>query len=195
MSTVADAITAIRAGEIVCFPTESSYGLAVDPRNSQALASLAELKGRDERAPFALIAGDIEQAQACTGAWSEPARLLATAHWPGPLTLILPPGANIGARCVGPSGGVGVRISSLADARQLALGLGFAITATSANPSGQPAARSAKEATAYFGAKVAVYLDGGPCTGLPSTLVDFDAEGRPQVLRQGPIILPAEELD
>lgn len=193
MTQVALAIGALQAGGIVCFPTESSYGLAVDPRNSEALARLAVLKGRAATAPFALIAGNEAQARGCTQAWPSAASALASRHWPGPLTLILRPSADLGEQCIGPSGGVGVRISSLKLARDLALGLGYAITATSANPSGAPAAESVTEARAYFGDGVAVYLDGGACDGEPSTLIDFDAVGQAQVLRQGPIVLlPAD---
>lgn len=193
MEPLQAAIDALRQGGIVCVPTESSYGLAVDPFNDSALEALTELKGRAANAPFALMAGSLEQARDCTGAWPQRARDLAAQHWPGPLTLILPPSPRIGAACIGPSGGVGVRVSSLALARELAMGLGHCITATSANPSGEPAATEIAQARAYFGSAVACYLDGGACTGTPSTLVDFDASGRAQVLREGPIaLLPAE---
>lgn len=193
MTRVALAISALQAGGIVCFPTESSYGLAVDPRDSEALARLAALKGRAATAPFALIAGSRAQASACTDGWPNAASALANKYWPGPLTMILPPSSDLGAQCIGPSGGVGVRISSLQLARDLAIGLGYAITATSANPSGEPAAESIAQARGYFGSGVAVYLDGGPCADEPSTLIDFDAVGQAQVLRQGPIVLlPAD---
>ena len=194
MNGLGQAIAALRAGAVVCFPTESSYGLAVDPHNPEALAALVALKGRSASAPFALIAGSLEQARECTGLWPESASQLAEAHWPGALTLILPPSRQIGAACIGPSGGVGVRISSLEVARALALGLGHAITATSANPSGKPAATDVAQAQAYFGSAVQSYLDGGICEGRPSTLVDFDGNGQPQVLRDGPIVLPRVDM-
>jgi L-threonylcarbamoyladenylate synthase len=173
----------------VCFPTESSYGLAVDPRNASALTRLATLKGRAATAPFALIAGNMQQARACTSAWPAQAEALAAKHWPGALTLILPPAAEIGPACIGPSGGVGLRISSLPAAQNLALGLGYAITATSANPSGAPGAETCAAAQTYFGAGVDAYIDGGRCNGQPSTLVDFGKDGQTQVLREGPIVL------
>jgi len=173
----------------VCLPTESSYGLAVDPRNAQALANLRALKSRSENEAFALIAGDMQQAINCTQSWPFQARTLAEQHWPGALTLILPPGPTIGSACIGPTGGVGLRISSLSLARDVAMAFGHPVTATSANPSGHPPARLCSEAKTYFGDGVAVYLDGGRCAGPPSTLVDFDSSGTPQVLREGPIVL------
>ncbi len=189
MTELARAVAALRDGGIVCFPTESSYGLAVDPRNESALASLTALKGRAASAPFALIAGNMAQAKQCTKPWPLAAESLSEQHWPGALTLILPPAAEVGAACIGPSGGVGLRVSSLEIARDLALGLGYAITATSANPSGEPGAQTCEGAKGYFGSGVAAYLDGGLCSGQPSTLVDFGPEGVVQVLREGPIVL------
>ena len=193
MSSVSQGALTLRAGGVVCFPTESSYGLAVDPRNGRALERLAAIKGRDANSPFALIAGDLQQAQGCTEAWPSSAQNLAQEHWPGPLTLILPPSSQLGPGCIGPSGGVGVRISSVAIARDLALGLGYAITATSANPSGQPAATRCSEARAYFAGLVDCYIDGGRCAGQPSTLVDFGLDGAVHVLREGPIVLPPQD--
>ncbi|MCP4445255.1 MAG: Sua5/YciO/YrdC/YwlC family protein [Myxococcales bacterium] len=189
MKNLEEAIAELRKGGVVCFPTESSYGLAVDPRSEKALAALSALKGRAANAPFALIAGSLEQARLCTGAWPRLADELSGQHWPGPLTLILPPRLGIGSACTGPSGGVGVRVSSVETARSLAIGLGFAITATSANLSGEAAANLCSEARAYFGEGVGSYLDGGRCEGRASTLVDFDAAGDAHVLREGPIVL------
>jgi L-threonylcarbamoyladenylate synthase len=185
------ALALLRAGGLVCVPTESSYGLAVDADSEAAIGRLQNLKGREDTAPFGLIAGSLAQAQACTGAWPRAAEELAQAHWPGALTLILPPTDHTAAKLVGPSGGVGLRVSSCEPVRWLAAELGRPITATSANPSGQAPATTVSMAQSYFGSEVDYYLEGGTCSAQASTLVDFDAEGRPQVLRQGPIVLPA----
>ncbi len=189
MTKLALAVSVLRKGGIVCFPTESSYGLAVDPRDVSALERLADLKGRAANAPFALIAGDMQQAKDCTAQWPAEAKALAARHWPGPLTLVLPPATDVGGACIGASGGVGVRISSLDVARELALGLQYPITATSANPSGAANAQTCAAAEHYFGAAVGAYLDGGPCSGMPSTVVDFGPGGQARVLREGPIVL------
>ena len=81
---------ALRRGAIVCFPTESTYGLAVDIRDGAALARLAVLKGRDPGSPFGLIAADADAARALAAIWPEAADQLALAHWPGPLTIVAP---------------------------------------------------------------------------------------------------------
>jgi L-threonylcarbamoyladenylate synthase len=186
----AQALAVLREGGLVCVPTESSYGLAVDASRPEAIERLQELKGRGVAAPFGLIAGTYAQAKACTGPWPEQAEALAARHWPGPLTLILPPLATTAPQLVGPTGGVGLRVSSAEAVAWLATELGSAITATSANPTGKAPATTSSAAQGYFGDRVDFYLDGGPCEGRASTLVAFDAQGRPQVLRQGPIVLP-----
>jgi L-threonylcarbamoyladenylate synthase len=162
----------------------------VDAECDAAIERLQDLKGRDDAAPFGLIAGSLAQAQACTGTWPPLAEDLARAHWPGALTLILPPTERTAPRLLGPSGGVGIRVSSCAPVRWLAEELGRPITATSANPSGKAPATTIAAAQSYFGSEVDFYLDGGECSAQASTLVDFDSEGRAQVLRQGPIVLP-----
>ena len=165
--------------------------MAVDASNAEAIARLQALKGRGSSAPFGLIAGTLELAKACTGTWPSSAEALASQHWPGPLTMILPPNAGTLDALLGPTGGVGVRVSSAPQVTWLATELGRAITATSANPTGKAPAATLAEAKSYFGAQVDFYLDGGACKGVASTLVSFDEEGQPQVLRQGPIVLPA----
>ncbi len=104
------------------------------------------------------------------------ARRLADAFWPGPLTLVLRGRGNLRPEILG-ADGVAVRVSPNPVARALAAGLGHPITATSANLSGQPPARSLAEARAALGAKVKVYLEGGNLmASAPSTLVAVNRE-------------------
>lgn len=187
------AAAALAAGAIVCVPTESTYGLAVDPRAREALARLAELKGRDPSSPFPLIAADEEQARSMASSWPPEAERLARSYWPGPLTLVVPARSELPPEIVGPAGGVGVRVSAHAWPRELARILGAPITATSANPSGQTPASEPAAARAYFGDRVGLYLDGGPCRGTVSTVVQLGAGGQFEVLRRGAVAVP--EID
>jgi L-threonylcarbamoyladenylate synthase len=182
------ALAALAAGEVVCLPTESSYGLAADLRSAAALARITLLKGgRSPDSPFPLIAPAIEQARALAHTWPDAAERLARRHWPGPLTIVVPARPGLPPEVVGPGGGVGVRVSSHALAGELARRVGAAITATSANRSGQPPATTVAEARAVFGDEIACYLDGGACTGTPSTVVAVGADGALRLLRRGPI--------
>ncbi len=188
-SSLASALESLRAGKIVCIPTESSYGLAVDAGNATALETLVGLKVRAAQSAIGLIAGSLDQARSFSGAWPIRAKELADEFWPGPLTLVLPPPRSISDHLLGPSHRVAIRVSSLKVVRDLALQLGRPITATSANPKAQTPATSCTQAKEYFGEEVSYYLEGGTCTGSPSTLVDFDGEGTPIVLRQGPVCI------
>lgn len=182
-----EAVAALRAGEIVCVPTESSYGLAVDVRQPRALAAVAALKGRASESPFAVIAADLEQARSLASSWPRAADELAARHWPGPLTLVVPACPDLPELLIGGGGGVGVRVSSHPVPASLARRLGAPICATSANPSGEPAATDVPTARRYFGDAVAVYVDGGGCEGTPSTVVAVGDSGELTVLREGAI--------
>lgn len=187
-NSVERAVEVLRRGHIVCIPTETWYGLAVDALADDALARLNALKTRAATSPFALIAADVAQARNLASIWPPRAQQLTERHWPGPLTLVLPARAHLPAPIVGPSGGVGVRVSSHPVPVALARALGRPITATSANPRGAPPAGDIASARAYFGERVAWYLDDGPAPGeRPSTVVAITGDSKVQVLRAGPI--------
>lgn len=185
---IAEAVTAVRAGELVVFPTETFYAIGADPTQSSALAAIAHVKGREPDKPIALIAADTHSAFSIAGAIPADARLLAETFWPGPLTLVVPAREGFEAALTGPSGGIGVRVSSHPIARALADGIGGLITATSANLSGQPPARILSEARRSLGTRIRVYLDGGALgSDAPSTVVEFSEDGSFWIVRAGVI--------
>jgi L-threonylcarbamoyladenylate synthase len=188
---IARAVDVLRAGGIVCMPTETTYGLAVDIRARTALDALVACKGRDPRAPLGLVVADHAQAATLARVWPPAADALARAFWPGPLTLVIPARPGLPAELVGPDGGVGMRVSSHPVPTALARALGGPITATSANPSGLPPALDAGSARAYFGDSLC-YIDGGAAAApSASTVVAVDERGHVRVLRPGPIDVSA----
>ena len=182
---LAEAVTAIRGGGVVAFPTDTLYGLAADPRQPDALRRLMDLKGRAAEKTVALIAGSLEQARE-VAMLDENALRLATLYWPGPLTLVVPALPHIQEPVRSATGHVGVRVPAHAVARALALAAGTPLTATSANPSGSPATADPDEVARLLpGLEILVdagILAGGP----PSTLVQLD-HGVARVLREGAI--------
>jgi len=185
--SIAQAIAALRAREVVVYPTETFYGIGADAFAPAALERIFAIKGRDAAKTIALIAHDDAAAFAVAREVPDNARALARAFWPGPLTLVMPARAGLPAALIGADGGVGVRVSSHPVARALARGLGRAITATSANRSGEAPARTIAEARAGFGAEVKVFVEGGTLTGgAPSTIVHCDRTGW-RLLRAGAI--------
>lgn len=181
------AVAALRAGEVVVYPTETFYGIGADPLAPEALERIFEIKGRDAAKTMALIAHDDAAAFALAREVPQIARKLARAFWPGPMTLVMSARDGLPAALVGAGGGVGVRVSSHPVARALARGLGHAITATSANRSGEAPAKTLAEAQAALGDKVKVLVEGGTLAGgAPSTVVECDREGW-RILRAGVI--------
>jgi L-threonylcarbamoyladenylate synthase len=179
------AAAAIARGEVVAFPTDTLYGLAVDPRNEEALDRLFALKGREAHRTVALIAADRRQVEEHF-VLSPVAGRLADRFWPGPLTLVLDPRSHLAPAVTGPDGRVGVRVPAHEVARRLARCCGHPVTATSANPSGSPPTTDPAEVARQLPA-VAVLLDAGPAPGgAASTVVDA-ADAAPRLLRAGAV--------
>ena len=177
MFRLEDGIAALRAGELVVYPTETFYAIGADAFSSGALQRLFRVKGRDPERPVGLIAADTAMAFSAAREIPIDARRLADAFWPGPLTIVLPARDDIARELCG-ADGVGVRVSPNPVARALSAGIGRLITATSANLSGKAPARTLDEARAALGVKVKVYLEGGKLTALvPSTVVAVNASG------------------
>jgi len=185
-AVMAQAAAILRDGGLIAFPTDTVYGLAVDPRHTDAVERLYEAKGRDRGMAIPLIAGRIEQALDAARLGTRERRL-AEAFWPGPLSIVLPASPAIAAAVRGPGGTVAVRVPDHAVARGLALALGFPVTATSANLSGQPAAASAVTIDAALTARLDAVIDVGAAPGgPPSTIVELTPDG-PRLVRAGAI--------
>jgi L-threonylcarbamoyladenylate synthase len=185
---VANAAAALQRGELIVFPTETFYAIGADPMQPKALAAILCVKGREPQKPIALIAAD--QAVAFTIARKIPAdaRLLAETFWPGPLTVVLPAREGLNEALMGPSGGIGVRVSPHPTARALAAAAGGMITATSANLSGEAPARTLIQARQSLGSRISVYLEGGTLSGdAPSTVLEFDDADSFRIVRAGAI--------
>jgi tRNA threonylcarbamoyl adenosine modification protein (Sua5/YciO/YrdC/YwlC family) len=185
--TIDAAVEAVRAGEVVGLPTDTVYGVGVDPLNESAVTRLFDLKGRPEHKPVGLLVASLAQAK-MIGEIEGLAEQLAFTHWPGALTLVVTPRVIL-ANWVGDSQRrtVGIRVPDHPVALQLLEACG-PLAVTSANRSGGAEARDDSEARATFGDEVAVYLPGSAPGGEASTVVDATG-ARLVVLREGPVLL------
>jgi L-threonylcarbamoyladenylate synthase len=179
------AAAALRRGEIVAFPTESSWGLGVDACSATALERLFALKDREPGKPPPLLVDGRAMVERLVARVPPRAAELMDRFWPGALTLVLPARAELPAPLV-LDGGVGVRHSPHSLATALVTAFGSPVTATSANLSGHPAAMTAAEVRAAFGDRVFV-LDGDAGGAAPSTVVRVGDDGTLTVLRRGAI--------
>ncbi|HOF62020.1 MAG TPA: L-threonylcarbamoyladenylate synthase [Candidatus Latescibacteria bacterium] len=188
--SLASATAALRRGEVVAYPTETFYGLAVLPSDAEALARLVRLKGRDTDKPVSLILGKAEVVSDFATSLTPATIRLISLAWPGPLTVVLPAKDSVARVITGGTGTVAVRVPSHAGARMLADSAGGAITATSANRQNMPPARTAEEVEAQFPDGLAGVFNGERAPGdLPSTLVR-PVGGTLHVLRRGAVDLP-----
>ena len=187
-AALAQAAHLLGQGGLIAFPTETYYGLGVDPFNVEALARLFAVKQRQPDKPVLVLVA--EQVQVTELAAEVPAVLhkLMTAFWPGPLTLIFPGKPGLPSLLTGCTGTVGIRQSPHPLASRLLSAFGGPITATSANRSGAPPATTAAEVLDSFGAEIDLILDGGPTPGgAGSTLVGCDRKQQLRCLREGQV--------
>ena len=182
-----DAASVLQRGGIVAYLTDTVYGLAVDARLPQAIASLYGLKGRPSDKAIPLIIGAPEQLSGVALALPPCAEALMAAFWPGPLTLLLSPHPNLPAALLGNTGRIGVRWPDSPLSQGLALRVGGAITASSANRSGAAAALSAAEVEAQLAPDIDLILDAGAARNPQvSTVLDVTVEP-PRLIRAGRI--------
>jgi L-threonylcarbamoyladenylate synthase len=180
------AVAVLRADGVVAYPTDTLYGLAVDPRRPEAVARLFDVKGRPAHAAIPLVAASAEQAQAA-GEFGPRERSLARAFWPGPLTLVVPARAGLAPAILGGGQTIAIRVPAHAVARGLAAAMGFCVTATSANPTGNPAPSSAADVGELLRGRIDLLLDAGATTGgPPSTIVELTPDGA-RLIRAGAI--------
>jgi L-threonylcarbamoyladenylate synthase len=154
----------IRAGGIVLFPADTVYGLAVDPRNEDAIARMYALKGRPPEKRSALMYFSVEDVPDLPD--------IARKLLPGPVTVVLPDGR-------------GIRVP---DGPRWS---GVPVLQTSANPSGGPDPRRLEDVDPTLRAGVDLEIDGGELPGTPSTVVDLSGE-EPRILREGAV--PADRI-
>jgi L-threonylcarbamoyladenylate synthase len=174
-AVIREAAQMIRDGLIVAFPTDTLYGLAVDPRNAMAVIRLFDLKGRPESSAMTLIAADMADVRAAAD-MTPHAECLAERWWPGPLTIVVRAKPILARETLAGGSTVGVRVPDHPVAVALARAAGFCVTATSANRSGATAA-STPDAVLSSLPDIDAIVDAGPSRGgAASTIVD--ASGR-----------------
>jgi len=178
---------ALGRGELVILPTETVYGLAADAADPVAVARIFAAKGRPRFNPLIAHVSDLDAASALA-IFDPRAVRLATAFWPGPLTLVAPvrPGARVCDLARAGLDTVAVRAPDHPTAQRVLQAFGGALAAPSANRSGRPSPTTAADAAAETGGFASLVLDGGPCrVGLESTVVALLPGDPPRLLRPG----------
>jgi L-threonylcarbamoyladenylate synthase len=171
----------VSSGAVLAIPTDTFYGLAVDPRHEAAVEKVFAAKGRDDGKPLPVVAGYVEQLESL-GVEAPAARSLLSHLWPAPLTAVLPLHAPLAASRGGKT--LAVRVPANARLRRMLEATG-PLTATSANRSGSAPHAEPEGVAEELSGAIDVLVDGGNCPGgRPSTIVDFTVDP-PRLLRDG----------
>jgi L-threonylcarbamoyladenylate synthase len=179
------AVSVLRRGGLVAFPTETVYGLGADAANPEAVGRIFAVKGRPRAHPVIVHLAEVTAIKEWAADVPPDAWMLAEAFWPGPLTLILPRAASVPDAVTGGAGTVGLRVPAQPLALELLAAFGGGVAAPSANRFGRVSPTTAAHVRADLGSDVDLVLDGGPCSvGVESTIVDL-SRGVPRVLRLG----------
>ncbi|MBT2209250.1 L-threonylcarbamoyladenylate synthase [Actinomadura sp. NEAU-AAG7] len=183
---IAEAFAAARRGELVVLPTDTVYGVGVDAFMPPAVEALLDAKGRGREMPPPVLVGSVRAATALVEDLGTYGQDLIDEFWPGALTLICRANPNLMWDLGETKGTVALRMPMHELAVELLKETG-PLAVSSANLSGQPAARTAAEAEKMLGDSVSVYLDGGPSGhSEASTIVDLTGSV-PRLLRAGAI--------
>lgn len=182
---IADAARLIRAGRLVGFPTETVYGLGANALSAAAVQRVFRAKGRPRSDPLIVHLASAEELPRVTRSVPDAARHLAGAHWPGPLTLVLPRAEAVPAIVSAGRETVAVRVPAHPVAIALLAAADRPIAAPSANRYGHVSPTSAVHVADDLGHRVDLILDGGPTdVGIESTVLDLTADP-PEILRLG----------
>ncbi len=184
------AARAVQAGQLVVLPTDTVYGIGADAFDTTAVTDLLAAKGRGRDMPVPVLVGSWSTIDGLVTYVPAQTRSLIEAFWPGGLTLVVEHAPSLAWDLGDSRGTVAVRMPLHPVALELLERTG-PMAVSSANRSGQAAARTAEEAQDQLAGSVQVYLDGGPATvGVASTIVDVTTE-TPRVLREGAVTVEA----
>jgi tRNA threonylcarbamoyl adenosine modification protein (Sua5/YciO/YrdC/YwlC family) len=191
---VGHVVRSLAAGNVVALPTDTFYGLAVDPVNLRAVERIYDIKSRARHKPLSLLLSETAQAYGLAREIDTAFDRLAERFWPGPLTIVVKAGARLPLRVTANTGNVALRVPEAAIARAIVAGLGLPITATSANLRGMPECTSSECVREQLGGHIPLIVDGGPTArAVPTTIVDLSGGGNSwMILREGAI--PTHEI-
>lgn len=162
MSTIhiRQAVSALRRGGVIAYPTEGVWGLGCDPFNPDAVAKILELKRREVTKGLILVAATIEQCEPYLSELTLAQRDLLRGSWPGPQTWVVPHGATLPDWVTGYKATVALRVSAHPIVAALCRAFGGPLISTSANPSGRVPARNSLQVRRYFSDRLDYILPG-----------------------------------
>jgi L-threonylcarbamoyladenylate synthase len=186
-AAVREAALLLQAGQVVALPTETVYGLAANALNARAVERIFAIKGRPAHNPIIVHVAGLSMAHRCVADWPVLADKLATAFWPGPLTMVLVRSREIPDVVTAGGPTVGVRWPSHRFIQAVLRDCGFPLAVPSANRSTELSPTTAEHVRKSLGSEIPLIVDGGPAqVGIESTVLDISV-APPVLLRPGMI--------
>jgi L-threonylcarbamoyladenylate synthase len=190
---IARAAALLGQGKLVCFPTETVYGLGANALDPAAVNRIYEVKGRPPHNPLIVHVADAAAAQRLVTSWPETADRLAKKWWPGPLTIVLPKARDVPPEVTAGLPTVAIRVPAHPVALALLRAAGVPVAAPSANLSGEVSPTTAAHVERSLGERIPMILDAGPTNvGIESTVIDLSGPS-PVLLRPG--MVSREEIE
>ena len=174
----------LREGGILVFPTETVFGIGARHDSEDAYRRLIEAKRRSPEKPISLMCSSLEEALSLVEA-TPLVRSVMEKFLPGELTVLAKGKAGLPWWNDLRTGVIGIRVPASSETRALLALAGAPCLVTSANISGEPPARTTREALSYFSDSADGIMDGNVTSGTPSTIVDLSGAGEPRLVREG----------
>jgi L-threonylcarbamoyladenylate synthase len=185
-AAIKHAAAVLKSGGLVVYPTETAYALGCDPKNAKAVKRIFSVKRREASKSLPMIAASSAMAKRFLKL--DPyAAALATAFWPGPLTIVAASSVPLAPGVASKRGETSIRVSSQPIAAALSKALGRPIISTSANRHGFPTAYDVPTILASLGALPDLVLDIGFLKRSPTSTIVRPTGGVVEILREGPI--------
>jgi len=183
--SLAEALAVLKGGGLIAYPSDTVYGLGAAASDERAVARAFAVKGRLSEKALPLLLADVDDMAPLCAEVPPIAKLLTERFWPGPLTVVLRRSPSFQSPALGGGDSVALRVPDHFFLRQLIRALGEPITGTSANRSGRPSCRTAREVQRQLGNAVDLIIDGGSSrVGQESTVVDITLD-HPKIVRGG----------
>lgn len=182
-----EALSILRGGGVVAFPTDTVYGVGADPLQEEAVVALFQAKGRPAEKAIPLLLSEMSQVEAVAREVPAAAEALTRRFWPGPLSIVVWAREEVPALVRAGGETVALRMPDHPVALGLIGAFGRPLAVTSANLSGHPAPVTVEEVLSQLRGRIPLLVDGGQCPGGdPSTVLDLTVTP-PRILRPGPI--------
>ncbi|OBQ45893.1 L-threonylcarbamoyladenylate synthase [Halodesulfovibrio spirochaetisodalis] len=187
--SVTEAVTALKQGEVICYPTETFYAVGCNALDPLAVESVYKAKKRSGSMPLPVLIGSMDQLPLVTDVTSDIVMALANRFWPGALSILVTASDRIPSVLTGETGRVAVRVTPHPVAQQLCLEAGVPLVSTSANMSGRPAVTAAASLDPELTENVAgvVDIEPAPAGGMASTLIEIVGPRAVSIVRNGAV--------